>query len=146
MSDGTEPCCDVSGAELECWWRKREEAIDLYKFWLDMVMKVNLHSLTIVGALVAYTLAHGDVTFRFAGAIVFVICGGVAIALNRGAFYLKRYIPVFSRISERVGPQDLPAFSLLLKMMTWFGLFHATMALTGLLAVCAVIERGHLLT
>jgi hypothetical protein len=72
-------------SDREIQWRDYELGANMYKFYIEQAVKINVFYFGIAGAIVSYVLAHSDIKYVRLGLLLpFIISGFLAVGF--GAF------------------------------------------------------------
>lgn len=114
----------------ELLWKQYELHVGLYKFYLELTLKVNAAFYAISGAVATYTLTHQDSNVARAALLIPAVLGiGLAIVAGCGAYLQSATRSELIAIRESLKLQTIPE----VKILGW--LLWVTVA--GFLAVSA---------
>jgi hypothetical protein len=96
----------------EILWNLLEKDIDLYKFYLQLIIKASVFIFGITGAIVSYYLAHRDTPYLQLSLIVpIIMCGAFSFICLKGKVFADVMCEEHYRISDELGIKTVYEFS-----------------------------------
>jgi hypothetical protein len=122
--------------DADLLWKQYSLHVDLYKFYLDLVLKTNVFFYGITGAILTYYFTHqGEPLVSLA----LLLPLGMSAALC-GTFFYGAYLAGFTRrevfsIRDRLGLDSAPDMQVLQVLLRVFGSFLGLVALVILVVI-----------
>ena len=121
----------------ELLWKQYELQVALYKFYLDLAIKLNIFYYAVTGAILSFYFSHGDVrTVRFA----LVLPGLMSIAFAWLFFHAASLVGVVRielfRIRDALGLLTAPELLILVYVLRIFGVLFGFVAIGTAVLVC----------
>jgi hypothetical protein len=80
--------------DRELLWRQYNQAVELYKFYLDLVIKLNVFYYAVTGAILSFVVGHlNEPNYKYAVLLPLLMSVGLAIV----SFYAAGLVPMLRR-------------------------------------------------
>ena len=105
--------------EDELAWKDYDKLVDLYKFWLETLVKVNLYFFGIAGGVLSFVLTKETQPATLLILVGLLLPMGLAVVLaaifHRSAKFFERLnktaLRLRKKVNPRVSPATVPSFS-----------------------------------
>jgi len=121
---------DVSSPDTDILWKQYNLHVDLYKFYLDFILKFNTFFFLITGGLLTYYLANtSKELLRFSLLLPMLMSLGFSAMCFYGAHLLKVTREEVFQIRDRLGLESAPDLIVLSVMLYGFGVLFIIVVL-----------------
>jgi len=126
--------------ERDLLWKQYALNVDLYKFYLDLVVKVNAFYYAITGAILAYYFQHSTERLsRFAVLLPILFSLALSAIFIYGSFLLRVVRTELFKIRDALGLETAPEIMVLIVFLR---VFSGILILTGIALVWLFCHEG----
>jgi len=126
--------------DKEILWKQYAQNVDLYKFYLDLVVKMNVFYYGITGAILTYYFGHSsDPLSRFALLLPIIFSLAISAIFLYGSVLLRVARAELFRIRDQLGLDAAPEMMVLIVFLRVFG---AILILVCVALVVFFISKG----
>jgi len=123
--------------DRELLWRQYNQAVELYKYYLDMVIKLNVFFYAVTGAILSFVVANlKDPNYKLAAILPLTMSIGFSLV----SFYGAALVPALRReifaCRDSLGLKTAPEVHVLTVLLTIFGVIFLAVAAGCIVILC----------
>ena len=123
--------------DRELLWQQYNQAVELYKYYLDLVIKLNVFFYAVTGAILSFVVAHlSDANFKLAVLLPLTMSLGLAAFSLYGASLVPALRREIYACSNALGLKNAPEVRVLAVLLVLFAVIFLAVAGGCLFILC----------